>query len=90
MRARFIFIPFSAATAAVPPSLPAVCGAFITSPTGRFSPVTVTHIQAYTHTHTACRTGSQLSPLHSRVALHPHAEPHMGPWDSGGRERVLW
>lgn len=48
MQAWFIFIPSSAATAAVPPSLPAVCGAFITSPTGRFYPVT----QTRTHTHT--------------------------------------
>lgn len=43
MRAWFIFIPSSATTAAVPPSLAEVCCAFITSPTGRFNPVTYTH-----------------------------------------------
>lgn len=49
MQAWFIFIPSSASSAAVPPSLPAACGAFITLPTGRLSPVTDTHTDTHSH-----------------------------------------
>lgn len=87
MRAQFIFIPFFAA-APVPASRPAVCGAFITLPTGRFSPVTVprTRARMRAHSHGLLShqsVGSSAQPSYPASLC----SPLMGPWDSGGRQR---
>lgn len=84
MQAWFIFILSSAATAAVPPSLPAVCGAFITSPTGRFHPVTHTHKHARAHAKSLQDQQPVESPPQQRYP-YPHAAPHgpLGQWREG-------
>lgn len=71
MQAWFIFILSSAATAAVPPSLPAVCGAFITSPTGRFHPVTHTHKHARAHAKSLQDQQPVESPPQQRYPISP-------------------
>lgn len=84
LQACFIFIPSSAATAAVPPSLPAECGAFITSPRGRFSTVTVTHIHTQTHTHPHSLLDRQ--PVESPPQQSYPTSPHRPTWALGTAE----
>lgn len=90
MQAWFIFIPSSAATAAVPPSLPAVCGSFITSPTGRFSPVTVAHTDTHTHMHTHPHSLQDRQPVESPQQQSYPTSPCSPTWAlgtvEGGRE----